>query len=89
MNLITITLSGCILFALVHPMGTCKSCCGSCTKPTCMDKKTVDGNSKSYFPNNGNCEVRSSTTRCKGKFYSGKEECKNCCKSFLSSKVKQ
>uniref|UniRef100_A0A023G052 Putative secreted protein n=1 Tax=Amblyomma triste TaxID=251400 RepID=A0A023G052_AMBTT len=89
MNLITITLSGCILFALVHPMGTCRSCCGSCTKPMCMDKDTADGNSNRYFPIKGKCEVRSSTRHCKGKFYTEKKECENCCKSFLSSKVKQ
>uniref|UniRef100_A0A023G3T3 Putative secreted protein n=1 Tax=Amblyomma triste TaxID=251400 RepID=A0A023G3T3_AMBTT len=72
--------------ALTSPLGACKACCGSCTKPSCLNRPG-GGPSERYFPHKDGKQCtayRPSSGICKGKFYATKTECQSCCKSYLS-----
>uniref|UniRef100_A0A6G5A2E8 Putative kunitz n=1 Tax=Rhipicephalus microplus TaxID=6941 RepID=A0A6G5A2E8_RHIMP len=87
MSLILIILCGCIIFALVRSSEGCKKCCGSCTRPkipSCPDLPNPSQANALYFPKEGTKMCTAvSKSQCKGKFYTNKNECESCCKSFF------
>uniref|UniRef100_A0A131YQS1 Pancreatic trypsin inhibitor n=1 Tax=Rhipicephalus appendiculatus TaxID=34631 RepID=A0A131YQS1_RHIAP len=73
---------GCVLAAALDPVASCRSCCGVCTVPSCVDTRRNYPENTIYAPyhffeENGHC-TKIKTEGCKGTFYS-REECQKCC----------